>query len=235
MLKAVIFDLDDTLCNTSEIIDEALIATFEGHLVHFPEKKVEKLLAINHQAFKEVFLNPNIPVPSATILIWFRIFELANAKPQLKTIFTIIEQIRQEVRKRIKLLPGAREIVDYLIYKHIKIGILSNGVFLEQAEKLIILNLDSKIEYLVTPDICLADKPNKKAFQYILEKLETDPVDTIMFGDTPNIDIFGAKNVGMKAILLKSAHNKLLTSQKTKADFECSNLFEAKEYLEKLL
>lgn len=41
MIKAVIFDLDDTLCNSTVIIEDILKSIFTKHLKYFPGKSVE--------------------------------------------------------------------------------------------------------------------------------------------------------------------------------------------------
>ena len=83
MIKAVIFDLDDTLCNTSDVLQKALRRTFKDNLSHFPGKTTDEMMELNTRAFNDIFLDENIPVPSAMILIWFRLFELLDIRPLL--------------------------------------------------------------------------------------------------------------------------------------------------------
>ena len=230
MIKAVIFDLDDTICNTSDILDQALRNTFAENLAHFPGKTVEEMMLINQEAFKETFLNPNIPVSSSTILIWLRCFELLNIAPPIKVVLRLIEKIRAEVRTEIKLIEGAKEIFTFLLQQHMKIGILSNGAYMEQAEKLVILGIDGYIDYLVTPDICLANKPDAKAFTYMLDNLHVSSDEVLMIGDDMQTDIKGARNAGIKTIYFQH-RTKRHGMERSYADYSITSLLEIKNLI----
>ena len=230
MIKAIIFDLDDTICNTSDILDQALRNTFAENLAHFPNKTVEEMMLINQEAFKETFLNPSIPVSSSTILIWLRCFELLHIVPPIKVVLRLIEKIRAEVSTEIKLIEGAEEILTFLSQKHIKIGILSNGAYMEQAEKLVILGIDAYIDHLVTPDICLANKPDAKAFTYILDNLHVSPDEALMIGDDMQADIKGAKSVGIKTVYFQH-RTKRHGMERSHADYSITSLFEIKDLI----
>lgn len=232
MIKAVIFDLDDTLCNTSEVLEDALKKTFSDNLSHFPGKTVDEMLQLNDQAFKDTFLDPKISVPSAQIIIWFRIFELLNLKPQIKPILEIIDQVRFEIRKKINILPGTLDVLDYCKQKGIKLGLLTNGGFYEQAQKAILLGIDMYFDCFATPDITLFDKPNPGAFQYVLDKLKVKSSETFMVGDSVNLDIIGANTVKIPTVLLLGDRNYSREEQQ-KANFVISHLSELRAILEK--
>ena len=217
MIKAVVFDLDDTLCNASEVLEQSLRTTFEENLSHFPGKTVEEMVALNKLAFKETFQDPNIPIPTASILIWFKIFELMGKKPPIKGIMRIVEKVWEENTNKLKPTPGAHEFLDWLQDHDIKVGVLTNGVFMSQAKKIAILGMDSKIDCLATSDMAVADKPDPKAYLYILDKMKVWPTEAIMVGDRIDNDVLGGKKIGMKGVLMTSEHTKPLTSSK-KAD-----------------
>ena len=229
-IKAVIFDLDDTLCNASEVMEKTLRTIFEENLSHYPDKTVEEMVALNKQAFKEIFLDPSISVPSASILIWFRIFELMGKKPPIKAIMRIVEGYWEENTKQLKTTPGTFELLDYLKENKIKIGVLTNGAFIGQAKKLAILGLDEKIDCFVASDMCLCDKPDPKAFLYILSKMDALPHEAIMVGDRIDNDINGAKRLGMKGILVG---NKGISGNNS-ADLVVQNLRDCIPFVESL-
>lgn len=231
MIKAVIFDLDDTLCNASEVLDKTLRKVFEENLSHYPDKTVEEMVSLNKQAFKDVFLDPSIPVPSASILIWFRIFELMGKKPPLKAIMRIVENSWEENTKQLKTTPGTFELFDYLKKNKIKIGVLTNGAFMGQVKKLSILGLDDKIDCFVASDMCLCDKPDPKAFLYILGKMNIFPHEAIMVGDRLDNDILGAKKLGMRGVFVKS--NFTHTTKDGEPDLEVTDLSEIIFFVEK--
>ena len=233
MIKAVIFDLDDTLCNASEVLEESLRTTFKENLSHFPGKTVEEMVALNRQAFKDTFQDPSVPIPSASILFWFRIFELMNKKPPIKAIMHLVEKVWEENTTKLKTTPGALELLEWLKENRIKVGVLTNGVFMSQAKKVAMIGIDSKIDCFVTSDMCVADKPDPKAFLYILDRMNVWPSETIMVGDRIDNDVLAAKKIGMKGILMKSEHTKPAENEE-KADLAVTNLMEVKTYMEKL-
>ncbi|MDO8634584.1 MAG: HAD-IIA family hydrolase [archaeon] len=52
----------------------------------------------------------------------------------------------------------------------------------------------------------VAGKPNKEFFLAALSKLHAKPQETLMVGDTLDADVFGAKNTGIKAVLVKTGN-----------------------------
>ena len=53
-----------------------------------------------------------------------------------------------------------------------------------------------------SPKIAAATKPDLKAFLAVLEKMQADPAEAIMVGDSLESDILPAKSIGMQAILI---------------------------------
>lgn len=235
MIKAVIFDLDNTLCDTYEAITPALRNTFSYYLSHFPEKTVDEMLEINELAFKETFLNPSISIPSAQILIWYKIFELLSIKPPVKAIVEMVEYIQGEVRNKIKLFNGAEELLTFLRNEDIKIGILTNGSFIEQSRKITSLGIESYVDYLVTPEMTFVNKPHERAFLYILEKLNTKPWESVMIGDSLYSDIDGAKKVGMQTVFMKKYDENEIRGIRKTPDYSSYNFFQIIEFLKELI
>ncbi len=55
---------------------------------------------------------------------------------------------------------------------------------------------------IFSPEICDAKKPDLKAFLAVLEKMGANPEETVMVGDTLENDMFPAKAIGIKPILI---------------------------------
>ncbi len=204
MVKAVIFDLDNTLCNSTVVIENSLRNIFIKNLKYFPNKSVEDLISINIKTFEKLISDPNVPLSAAIIRVWFEVFEQLQIKPPLKIILQLIEHIRSETNKKVRLIDGTLELINHLKSKDIKIGILTNGIFIDQAEKLVKLKLDGFVDYLVTSDMCASNKPDPKIFKYILNKMRVSPDQVLMIGDDIVADIKGANNLGIKTIYLKN-------------------------------
>ncbi len=85
-----------------------------------------------------------------------------------------------------------------------KIGIVSNFAIPECAHHLITLyGLKNLLDAVVVSAEVNRRKPSPEIFVAALNLLKVDASESIFVGDTPDIDILGAKNIGMKAILIE--------------------------------
>jgi HAD superfamily hydrolase (TIGR01509 family) len=58
---------------------------------------------------------------------------------------------------------------------------------------------------IFSPELCGAKKPELKAFLAVLEKMGANPDETVMVGDSLDNDVFPAKAIGIKAVLIDRA------------------------------
>lgn len=223
MIKAVIFDLDNTLCNSTVVIEDVLRSTFTKHFKDFPNKKIDDLISINIKIFENLISDPDIPLSTAIIRVWFDVFEQLQIKPSLKIILRLMNDIHNQTNGRIQLIDGSLELVNYLKSKGIKIGVLTNGIFIDQAKKLVKLKLDVFIDYLVTSDMCASDKPDSRIFKYLLNKLAVSPNQAIMIGDDYVADIKGAHDFGIKTIYFKYDNRGNIDKKGMKPDYTETN------------
>lgn len=222
MIKAVIFDLDNTLCNSTDVIEDILRNILTKYLKYFPGKNINDLISINVKTFENLLSDPNVPLSAAIIRVWFEVFEQLQIKPPLKIILRLIEEIRQ-TNKRVRLINGVAQFMNYLKSQDIKIGVLTNGIFIDQANKLIKLKLDSFVDYLVTSDMCAADKPDPRIFKYLLNKMAVSPKEALMIGDDLVADIKGAHDLGIRTIFFKNGSLKRVNTNLVKPDYTETN------------
>ena len=69
-----------------------------------------------------------------------------------------------------------------------------------QAKKLHSLKLDQFIDYLVTSEEALFEKPHSAIFELAINKMNLNKNDVIMIGDSYDKDIVGAKNAGIRSL-----------------------------------
>lgn len=81
------------------------------------------------------------------------------------------------------------------------------------------------LEYATGQKAVCIGKPNTNLFKIALTKLKTKPKETAMIGDRIESDILGAKNIGMKGILVKKEYSVDKTS-KTKPDLALNSIAE---------
>jgi putative hydrolase of the HAD superfamily len=85
--------------------------------------------------------------------------------------------------------------------KEIRIGVLTNGVVDAQKNKVKILGLSSLVDVIVYAREVGREKPHIEAFQFVCDKLKTNPEKCIFVGDDIVNDIQGAENAGLKAVI----------------------------------
>ncbi len=100
-----------------------------------------------------------------------------------------------------KLLEGTFELLDYLKEKY-TLHIVTNGFPEVQHIKMTNSGLLPYFQELFISEEIGYNKPDKKIFEYIFEKLNTTADKCIMIGDSWEADIIGAKNVNMDYIYL---------------------------------
>ncbi|MEU8222379.1 HAD family hydrolase [Kribbella sp. NPDC048915] len=100
-------------------------------------------------------------------------------------------------------VPGMRAVRD----AGLGVVVLTNGNDNHQRFKLDKLGLTDEIDVLITGDGMPAGKPDPRAFEHALARLDAEPDDVVMVGDSLERDIRGAQAVGIDAILIDREDN----------------------------
>ena len=99
-----------------------------------------------------------------------------------------------------RLVPGAVDLLDYLMAKGYPLYILSNGFSEVQSRKLHSGGIDRYFKRLILSDEIGITKPDRRLFDYALQVVGADAVDTLIVGDNYDADILGAMHAGWRAI-----------------------------------
>lgn len=126
-------------------------------------------------------------------LLDFKIANEALAK-QLSELFL------QLLPTRTLLFPHAKELLQYLTDKGYQIHLITNGFETTQHCKLRSCGIDVYFKNVITSEGSNSLKPQKEIFEYALEKAGAQVGQSIMIGDTFEVDIAGAKGVGMDQV-----------------------------------
>lgn len=104
------------------------------------------------------------------------------------------------IAHKVSLFPNAIEILEYLKPKY-HLFLITNGFMEVQTTKLKVSGLGDYFEVVVTSEEAGYKKPDRRIFDYALEKSGADTASSLMIGDDPEVDILGAKNIGMDQVL----------------------------------
>ena len=98
------------------------------------------------------------------------------------------------------LFPYTRDILDYLTEKKYLLHLITNGFEKTQHIKLKYSGLDKYFIEVITSERSNSLKPHKEIFDYAFKKTGAKPEESIMIGDTVDVDILGAVNAGIDQV-----------------------------------
>lgn len=105
------------------------------------------------------------------------------------------------------LFPHAFEILDYLSKKNYQLHLITNGFEKTQHSKLKYSGLDRYFNEVITSEGSQSLKPNKEIFDFAFKKTGAAPNESIMLGDSIDVDIIGAMNAGIDQVFIN--HNNI--------------------------
>ena len=98
------------------------------------------------------------------------------------------------------LFPGTIEILRYLKNKNYELHLITNGFELTQHSKLKHSGLAVYFKEIITSEASNSLKPQKEIFEYAFKKTSAKPNESIMIGDSIEVDILGAINAGIDQV-----------------------------------
>ena len=199
MIRAVLFDLDDTLVD-HQFASRAAIAGVRDRFPALQQHELDDLVAENQRILDsmhhEVALGQR-DVADARIERYRRLFAYAG-QPDARAA-AAAELHRRVYQASRRCVEGALELVTHL-HTRLRIGVVSNNTVAEQTEKLATFGFTPFVHCLVTSEEVGVAKPDPRIFRVALERLECDPYEAVMIGDAWVQDIVGATGVGIRSL-----------------------------------
>ncbi len=103
------------------------------------------------------------------------------------------------------LFPDARESLQWLADKGYTLHLITNGFEKTQHSKLKYSGLTTFFTEVITSERSQSLKPNKEIFEFALLKSGASIKESIMLGDSFEVDILGAMNSGMDQVYVNHA------------------------------
>jgi len=100
------------------------------------------------------------------------------------------------------LFPYALEILEYLTNKNYQLHLITNGFEKTQHSKLNYSGLGKYFREVITSERSSSLKPNKEIFDFAFEKTGAQPNESIMLGDSIEVDIIGAMKAGIDQVFI---------------------------------
>jgi putative hydrolase of the HAD superfamily len=100
------------------------------------------------------------------------------------------------------LFPHTIELLDYLTQKKYTLHLITNGFEKTQHSKLKNSEIDHFFTHVITSEGSNSLKPHKEIFDYALSKTGATLSESIMIGDSQEVDIRGAMDAGMDQVFV---------------------------------
>jgi putative hydrolase of the HAD superfamily len=98
------------------------------------------------------------------------------------------------------LFPHTTELLDYLAERNYQLHLITNGFEKTQHQKLKSSGLDKYFVKVITSEGSNSLKPHKEIFDYAFQQTGALTADSIMIGDSIDVDILGALNAGIDQV-----------------------------------
>lgn len=198
-MKALIFDVDDTLYDQIQPFERAL----ERH-IEVAREQIEPLYLSFRRYADEVFEATAIGKMSLKDSHIYRMkHALADFGYQVSDATALAIQIDYDYfQGQIELSPVFPEIFSWCQAQGIAMGIITNGPYRHQLRKIRTMGLVNwfELEHVLISGQVGITKPNPAIFQLMEERLEISGEDICYLGDSFENDVVGAKAANWKAI-----------------------------------
>jgi len=200
MIKAIFFDIDDTLYSTTAFAEHARVAALESLRAHGVRPSLEALQRELNEVISEFSSNYNNHFDK--LLLRLTKHDLPQANPAI-LIAAAVQAYHDAKQTHLKPFEDVPPLFQSLAKTDLIRGIITAGLQIKQAEKLLRLNL---YPYVTPTAIFISDqigisKPNPKLYLKALSDTGIAPEEAIYIGDHPLHDIDPANQVGLNTIL----------------------------------
>lgn len=195
-LKAIFFDIDDTLFSTTDFASKARRAAVEAMRRRGLRLPTEHILRELHEVIVEFSSNHEHHFDKLLLRLPRRSWDGVN--PAI-LVAAGVQAYHDSKFHQLRPYPDVRPVLARLARTDLVRGIITAGLEVKQADKLLRLGL---YDYFTPTAIFISDqigisKPNAKLFQRACDEVGVAPRESMYVGDHPTHDIDPANALGM--------------------------------------
>jgi putative hydrolase of the HAD superfamily len=206
--RGVVFDLDDTLLDTSGLETEMLVvlgAAVREELPDVDDESLRTRFRDGRDALYERVLTGEWDIPT-----YRRAHLAAVCEPWGQPSEALHERalrLRDEQLDRARFVEHAVELLRDLREAGVRTALLTNGPSWMQRRKVDVLGLEPQLDAIGISEELGVAKPDPRAFAATLELIACAPQETVMVGDHLDWDIRGALAAGMRGAVWVADHD----------------------------
>ena len=223
MIKAVIFDLDNTLIDFMRMkkasCEEAMNAMIDAGL----DIEKGKALKILFDLYQEYGIEDK--------QIFQKFLKKTIGRIDWKILSAGVVAYRRVKAGYLAPYPGVVSTLIALKHKNIKTAIVSDAPRMRAWLRLASMKLSDFFDVVITFEDTGMRKPSKKPFEAALRKLKLSPSEVLMIGDWAERDIAGAKKLGMKTCFAR--YGDVKKTKNSGADYDINHIRELLAVVEK--
>ena len=216
MIRAIVFDLDNTLTDFMTMKAAAIDAAIDGMIdagLKLPREAVRARIDAIYQEqgmeYQRVF---DALLES----------ELGHIDP--KILASGVVAYRRARESSLVLYPHVHMTLLELVKRGIRLGVVSDAPQAQAWLRLCSLGLQHVFDAVVTHDDTHEYKPSPAPFREVLRRLGVDAAAAIMVGDWPARDMVGGKQLGMRTAFAR--YGDTFGTQQSGADHDLNDVFE---------
>lgn len=201
--KHLFFDLDHTLwdfeANSRQTLEELFHSLQLGDRGVTDFDEFHRRYSIHNDKLWERYRNGYIKVDELRWKrMWLTLLDFKIADEPLARILDV--RFLDALPTRKILFPYTLEILQYLTGKGYRLHLITNGFEKTQLAKIQYAGISGFFGEVITSEGSNSLKPHKEIFDYAFRLTGADPAESIMLGDSIEVDIRGAINAGIDQV-----------------------------------
>ncbi|KPJ61230.1 MAG: hypothetical protein AMJ46_02700 [Latescibacteria bacterium DG_63] len=224
MIKAIIFDLDNTLTDFVKMkdasIQAAVDAMIDAGLTLPREEMTRKIYGIYEEEgieYQKVF---------------DKFLQLELGHIDHKALATAVVAYRKARDSSLVLYPHVTLALMELVKRGLRLAVVSDAPRAQAWLRLCHLNLQHFFDHVITFEDTGEHKPSAQPFKLALSRLNVEPFETLMVGDWPERDVVGASKLGIRTVFAK--YGDTFGTVHSGADFELDDIIELVDIVDRL-
>ncbi|MBN2457727.1 TIGR02253 family HAD-type hydrolase [Candidatus Woesearchaeota archaeon] len=218
MIKAVLFDLDNTLVDFMKMKRASCSAAVSAMVDSGLKIDKKKAMSVLFGLYDRYGIEYN--------LIFQKLVSKINKKIDYRILARGINAYRKVQQGFLEPYPNVILTLIRLREKGIKLAVVSDAPKLKAWMRLVELNLEDFFDNVVAFEDTGTHKPSPEPFEKALKLLKISADEALFVGDWPERDIKGAKELGIKTVYARYGRDKTTSGSRIKADYEINNIIE---------